>query len=214
MSKLGIFGGTFDPIHYGHLKIAQNALETYDLRGVLWIPQLAPFYKDSVTPIAQRWAMVELAIAPYPYFSLPTTLEIWQDKHPRTPDYAIDTFCCLQELYPGSTWFWILGADSFLTLPKWQGREVLIPACTWLVAARNLPNSEELQAQLQQVAIELQSQGINIIGELLPREAIDISSSLVRQTRQTHQSLDHLLPAIVEKYITEHDLYSSDLAGD
>lgn len=204
MMKRGIFGGTFDPIHWGHLQIAQAALLTHSLQEIIWVPQLLPLHKTPRTTIAQRWSMVELAIAPYPQFCLPMDLGQWQDNFPQPPDYAIDTFGLLQSLYPASIWFWILGVDSFLTLPRWKGRVELIPECDWLVAARNVLEAD----QLEQVAQELHFQGIEINWELLPMEAIDISSSLIRQTCQAHQPLDHLLPAPVREYITHHNLYS------
>jgi nicotinate-nucleotide adenylyltransferase len=205
MIKRGIFGGTFDPIHWGHLKIAQAALLTHSLQEIIWVPQLLPLHKTPRTTIAQRWAMVELAIAPHPQFYLPTTLDQWQNNFSQDPDYAIDTFYLLQKLYPDSIWFWILGVDSFVTLPRWKGREALIPKCHWLVAARNLPDRQ----QLDEVALELQAQGIEIIWELLPMEAIDISSSLIRQTCQGNGPLDHLLPTPVQQYIIQHHLYSN-----
>ena len=212
MIKRGIFGGTFDPIHWGHLKIAQTALLTHNLKEVIWIPQLFPPHKIPRATISQRWSMVELAIASYPQFYLPATLEQWQNNLfsnlSQNPDYAINTFYLLQKLYPASKWFWILGIDSFLTLSRWKGREILIPACNWLVAVRNLPDMN-LLVQLQQVATELQSQGIEIIWELLPMEAIDISSSQIRQTSIVNQSLDQFLPPSVQQYIIQHHLYSN-----
>ena len=123
MIKRGIFGGTFDPIHWGHLKIAQTALLTHQLKEVIWIPQLFPPHKIPRATITQRWSMVELAIASYPQFYLPATLEQWQNNLfsnlSQNPDYAINTFYLLQKLYPESKWFWILGIDSFLTLSRW-----------------------------------------------------------------------------------------------
>lgn len=207
MIKRGIFGGTFDPIHWGHLKIAQAALLTHNLQEIIWVPQLLPPHKTPKTTIAQRWSMVELAIAPYPQFHLPMTLEQWQDNFSQYPDYAIDTFCQLQKLYSESNWFWLLGVDSFLTLPQWKDREIFLSKCTWLVAARNLRSMEQLE-QLRQVAIELQSQGIEINWELLPMDAIDISSSLIRETCQAGQSLENFLPASVRQYIVQYHLYS------
>ena len=203
MIKRGIFGGTFDPIHWGHLEIAQTALLTHNLQEIIWVPQLLPPHKAPIATIAQRWSMVALAIAAYPQFRLPMDLAQWQSDFSQVPDYAIDTFCLLQSLHPSSQWFWILGVDSFLTLPRWKGRQSLIPKCHWLVAARNWPDAN----QLDRVSIELSTQGIEIIWELLPMQAIDISSSLIRQTCQARQPLDHLVPVTVQEYITQHHIY-------
>jgi len=231
MLKRGIFGGTFDPVHWGHLAIAQAALAANSLTEIIWLPQISPPHKSLKTSSQQRWEMVELAIAPYPQFRLPAPRQHWQEllrtnargQAVEQPDYAIDTFSLLQSLYPGSFWHWILGADSFLTLPRWKGRHQLIPACTWLVAPRHLPpnlsshlpgqSPEKLsslpQPELLQVAEQLKVQGIDIVWELLTMPAIDISSSLVRQACSTQQPLGDLVPMPIQEYITKHNLYSN-----
>lgn len=220
MIKRGIFGGTFDPIHWGHLKIAQAAFLIYNLQEIIWVPQILPLRKNPRATIAQRWSMVELAIAPYPQFCLPADLAQWQGQFSGNSDYAINTFDVLQKIYPASTWFCILGVDSFLTLPRWKGREIFLSSCTWLVAGRNLDNIEQINQQTEQqdqseplhrVARELQSQGIEISWELLPMAAIDISSSQIRQACQAHQPLDHLLPTPVREYINHHHLYRNPI---
>lgn len=260
LCQRGIFGGTFDPVHYGHLAIAQAALITQSLAEVIWLPQIFSTHKSAITPVRQRWTMVELAIEPYPQFRLPTSLESWyqslggdfsrlstpislaelaelanssQLSTPSTllpivppqlitptPDYAIHQWQSLKILYPHSNWFWILGADSFLTLPRWKGREVLIPACKWLVATRNplesqlesqiepqkLSESLELQ-KIQQVSKDIQLQGINISWQILPMSSIDISSTSIRQSFKSLQSPEKSLPTSVQQYIESHSLY-------
>ncbi len=270
MVDRGIFGGTFDPVHYGHLAIAQAALVTQSLAEVIWLPQIFPAHKSAITPVRQRWTMVDLAIEPYPQFRLPTSLESWYQSlggdlstlstpislsksselatpselttlsipsptlPPQlitpTPDYAVHQWQSLKNLYPHSTWFWILGADSFLTLPRWKGREVLIPACRWLVATRN-PLESKLESQLkpqlkpqklseslelqkiQQVIKDIQLQGINISWQILPMSSIDISSTSIRQSFKSFKSLHSLpspeksLPISVQQYIENHSLY-------
>ena len=265
LCQRGIFGGTFDPVHYGHLAIAQAALVAQSLTEVIWLPQIFPTHKSAITPVHQRWTMVDLAIEPYPQFRLPTSLESWYKSlggdlstlstsislaklselselsdlselatpstlstpssiiPPQlitpTPDYAVYQWQSLKNLYPHSNWFWILGADSFLTLPRWKGREVLIPACRWLIATRNplepqiepqkLSESLELQ-KIQQVIKDIQLQGINISWQILPMSSIDISSTSIRQSFQSLQSLpspEKSLPASVQQYIESHSLY-------
>jgi nicotinate-nucleotide adenylyltransferase len=222
MLNRGIFGGTFDPVHWGHLAIAQAALAANSLTEIIWLPQISPPHKSLTTSSQHRWEMVDLAIAPYPQFRLPAPRQHWQEllktkargQSAGQPDYAIDTFSLLQKLYPTSFWYWILGADSFLTLPRWKGRHQLIPACTWLVATRNLPQNllgqpPEKSSALSQVAGELESQGIEIRWEMLPIKAINISSSAVRQACSTQQPLGDLVPLPVQEYIKSHNLYSN-----
>lgn len=272
LCQRGILGGTFDPVHYGHLAIAQAALTAHSLAEVIWLPQIFSTHKSAITSIHHRWAMVELAIESYPQFRLPASLESWLqslggDLSTRstptslakssipstpipstptpltfpepiphrshlitpTPDYAVHQWQSLKTLYPQSNWFWILGADSFLTLPRWKGREILIPACKWLVATRNqwepqqieplellepqkLSESPELQ-KFQQVIKEIQLQGLNITWQILPMPSIDISSTSIRQSFQSLQpfqslpSLEKSLPNSIQQYIESHHLY-------
>ncbi len=233
LCQRGILGGTFDPVHYGHLAIAQAALTTHSLAEVIWLPQIFPTHKSAMTPVRHRWAMVELAIEPYPQFRLPTSLASWcnclsgvSTSSPLPPtDYAIHQWQILNILYPHSNWFWILGADSFLTLPRWKGREILIPACRWLVATRNQLEpqidpkkfsesplkspSESLELQkIQQVIKDIQLQGIDITWQILPMPSIDISSTSIRQSLQSRlPSPEKSLPASVRQYIESHSLY-------
>ncbi|MCW6038231.1 nicotinate-nicotinamide nucleotide adenylyltransferase, partial [Spirulina subsalsa FACHB-351] len=151
--KRGILGGTFDPIHQGHLTLAQVALTQGQLDQILWIPDGDAPHKAQKrrSPYVDRCSMVEQAIAPYPHFHL----EI-PPAHP-TPHYSIHTFQHLQATYPPSEWYWIVGFDTFQTLPRWYQRHQLIPALQWLVAPR-----PPLPCHLQPIIEQLHDQGINI----------------------------------------------------
>lgn len=200
MGQVAIFGGTFDPIHWGHLVVAQTALSQLNLERVIWVPVGNPPHKQGL-PYFHRCFMVELAIADHPAFILSslTTAKIG-------PDYAVNTFFALQEVYPHSQWSWIIGLDAFLTLPRWHGREKLIPACNWLVAPRPDPN-HSLEQDCQKVVAQLAAQTIKISWQLLQMPEIGISSSLIRQYYTSGCSIRYLVPAAVENYITSQNLY-------
>jgi nicotinate-nucleotide adenylyltransferase len=131
IEKRAILGGSFDPIHWGHLGIAYTALSQVGLTEIIWVTDRHKRDPHRACRIewTHRQEMVRLAIAPEPAFSLGPTPE------PETP-YAIHTWQALEQRYPQTQWYWIIGADAFVTLPKWYHAVELAQACEWLVAPR------------------------------------------------------------------------------
>ena len=205
MGKVAIFGGTFDPIHLGHLIVAETALSQLNLDLVIWVPTSKPPHKNGLAYIHRR-AMVEKAIANHPAFIL-SPLETVQLGR----DYAATSFATLQSLYPQQQWFWIIGRDAFLKLPRWYCREKLIPACHWLVAPRpDGIRGKDDEAEVdycQAVARQITSSNLKISWQLLQMPSLGISSSLIRQYCQSGCSIRYLVPEVVEDYITTHNLY-------
>ncbi|HBB35105.1 MAG TPA: nicotinate (nicotinamide) nucleotide adenylyltransferase [Cyanobacteria bacterium UBA8803] len=220
MDKVAILGGTFDPVHWGHLWIAQTALSQIGLDRVIWVPNRYPPHKSGLA-YEHRQVMVEIAIEDNPAFSL----EEIQTANSR-PDYALFTLLNLQTTYRNCQWYWILGLDTFRTLPQWYCRERLIPACEWLVAPRFCleagvqgsrreifastpvaPTSSAMQENCQQVAQHLADQNIQIRWQLLQMPSVSISSSAIRQYCRQHRSIRDLVPEKVRAYINTHHLY-------
>lgn len=218
MGRVAILGGTFDPVHWGHLVLAETALNQLNLEMVIWVPAYRPPHKREQR-YEHRRLMVEIAISGNSGFVLEP-----RKTHCTEPDYAIRTFVDLQDTYPNRQWFWIIGLDAFQTLPRWYCRERLIPACDWLVAPRPLAmrltatlastntNSSQItdtQANwlCQQVARQLASQNISIRWQLLQMPPLSISSSLIRQYCRQGRSIRYLVPDGVQAYITTHNLY-------
>ncbi|MBF2072537.1 MAG: nicotinate (nicotinamide) nucleotide adenylyltransferase [Synechococcales cyanobacterium C42_A2020_086] len=134
MQKLGIFGGAFNPVHWGHLLIAETALTQLSLDRVIWVPSYNPPHKATSGLLADfhhRLSMVEQAIATHPQFAL-SPLE---EEHPGW-SYALDTLRALQHRWGKNQWYWITGLDAFRSLPRWYGRRTLIRECYWLIAPR------------------------------------------------------------------------------
>jgi len=221
MERVAILGGTFDPVHWGHLVLAETALSLLDLAMVIWVPVHRPPHKRG-RGYEHRRLMVEIAIAGNSAFVLEP-----RKTSQAEPDYAIGTLADLQDTYPNRQWFWIIGLDAFQTLPRWYCRERLVPACEWLVAPRSLPITStaalvetstsaqqeiEIQASwlCQQIAEQLASQGIPIRWQLLPMPPLGISSSLIRQYCRQGRSIRYLVPEGVRAYITTHNLYLGD----
>ena len=216
MGQVAILGGTFDPVHWGHLLIAQTALSQLNLTQVIWVPDCLSPHKQACS-YGHRRSMVEQAITDNPNFIL-SPVETVDAK----PNYAIKTLTELQDTYSDCQWYWIIGIDAFQTLPHWYRREAVIPACNWLVAPRpiattrfHFTKSERTQPLAdsqsswlcQQVAQQLASQDISIHWQLLQMPAVGISSTLIRQYCRQHRSIRYLVPESVRAYITDHNLY-------
>lgn len=226
MAKVGIFGGTFNPIHYGHLLAAETALNQALLDRIFWVAASHTPYKSTqqLVSFTDRQQMIRRAIASQPQFVLTES---------EGSRYAVDTLRLLQRRYGNCEWYWILGLDAFRSLPRWVGRHELIPRCQWLVVPRsqvcsapqpdgkafvryespistgmNSP-SGELEACCQQVVEQLLAEAIEIKWQLLQMPILQISSSLVRQYSQQGRSIRYLMPDAVRDYITTNRLYGS-----
>jgi nicotinate-nucleotide adenylyltransferase len=133
MGKIAIFGGTFDPVHWGHLLLAEAAASQFKLDRVLWMPDRVPPHKSrpDLASFHSRREMVALAIAYRSDFVLASP----PANAPGT-SFAIDTLLDLQNLYPDDRPYWIVGIDAFQTLPKWHRCGEIGGLCDWLVAPR------------------------------------------------------------------------------
>lgn len=211
--RVAIFGGTFDPVHWGHLSLARAASKVFQLNAVVWIPSFCPPHKSQgVSPYVHRAAMVRAAIASYPEFELfeetpPDRLET------TTPNYAIETFGLLQKRYGDREWYWLLGSDAFSTLPRWYQRHRLIPAIAWLVAPRPSRSVEQVESACSEVVRQLEQQGISIRWHLFPAPYPHISSTQIRQAYRQSQSCFPPVPESVRTYIATHQLYQTNFCS-
>ncbi|OCR02645.1 nicotinate (nicotinamide) nucleotide adenylyltransferase [Oscillatoriales cyanobacterium USR001] len=211
MGKMAIFGGTFDPVHWGHLLMAQTALSQFALDRVIWMP-------DGISPHKSRWVlgrweqrreMVRRAIANHPNFLLSPPLEN------NGISYAIETFLSLQHLYPDTQWYWIIGSDAFQTLPKWHRCQEIGKLCEWLVAPRLVLGADTQGDRPttcfdpSPVVAQMNALGVQIRCSLLEMPSIGISSSLIRRFCLEGRELRYLVPETVRTYITAQKLYQS-----
>jgi nicotinate-nucleotide adenylyltransferase len=215
MQKLAIFGGTFNPIHWGHLLIAETALDQVSLDRILWVPAYRPPHKqsrDMLLSYDHRLEMVRQAVADHPQFAV-SSVEKEQPGH----SYAIDTLRTLQQLYSRPNvavqWYWIVGLDAFQALPHWYGYRELATRCTWLVAPRPRPatatQAEEEKSSCEVVAQGLAAQSIEIQWQMLQMPIMAISSSLIRAYCRQGRSIRYLVPESARHYILTHGLYQS-----
>jgi nicotinate-nucleotide adenylyltransferase len=195
--NIGVLGGTFDPIHIGHLIIAEEARVKLGLSKVLFVPAGQPWLKQDrdITAAVHRIEMVRRAIADNPYFEL-STLEVERSG----PSYTVDTLTMLRkELGSRASLFFILGRDTFAELPLWKEPQKVIQLCRLVVpprlGSRDLKHSEKVIPGMLDRVIQL---AMPVIG---------ISSSEIRRRIAQGLSIRYLVPPEVEKYITEHRVY-------
>ncbi|MEH2214703.1 nicotinate (nicotinamide) nucleotide adenylyltransferase [Nostoc sp.] len=212
MQRLAIFGGTFDPIHWGHLLVAETALHQVSLEKVIWVPTLNPPHKKAAL-FEHRLQMLQLAIIDNPAF----TVSLVETNRSGT-SYAINTLIDLSACYPNTHWYWIVGLDTFQTLPGWYRGHELAQMCDWLIAPRQLGGETITQSKLicKQVEQQLKEQSAIVHWQLLNIPFVGVSSSLIRKfcrdnfvnAKSERQSIRYLVPESVRSYITNNNLYS------
>lgn len=198
-NKIGILGGTFDPIHNGHIKIAREVKDRLGLRRILFIPAGKPWQKAErrVTPAQHRVKMVELAINGVPYFEV-SLIEV---ERPGST-YTVDTLKELRRIYDGTELYFILGWDALLGAPYWKEPEKIINLCYVVAVPRpriTPPDPVELDRIVPGIAKRLIT---------LDAPQIDISSSDIRERIAAGMPLGHMLPERVAEYIKKNNLYS------
>ena len=199
--KVGILGGTFNPVHNGHIVVAEETLAHLGLEEVIFVPAGQPWMKDDspVLEAEHRVQMIRLAIASYPRFKL-STIEIERAG----PSYTVDTMIELQaQPGDGRELFFILGWDSLEQLPQWQQVDRLIQLCHLVAVPRPGYSAPDLPA------LEAAVPGLSKRLLLLDRPEIDISASEIRSRVAGGLSIDHMVPPSVEKYIRANNLYLS-----
>jgi nicotinate-nucleotide adenylyltransferase len=195
--NIGVLGGTFDPIHMGHLIIAEEARVKLALSEVFFVPAGQPWLKHdrNITPAVHRVEMVRRAIADNPHFKL-CTLEVERPG----PSYTVDTLTMLRkQLGTEASFFFVLGRDTLAELPLWKEPEKLVQLCRLVVAPRL--GSKDLK-HLETAIPGLLDKVIQ-----LDMPVIGISSSGIRQRIAQGLSIRYLVPVEVEKYITEQKIY-------
>lgn len=197
--KIGVLGGTFDPVHIGHLIIAEEARACLSLEEVVFVPSGQPWLKadQPVSPGELRLQMVRLAIASNPFFRA-SAIEVDRPG----PTYSVDTLSVVHEEWgPGVEVYFIMGMDTLVDLPRWKEPRRFLELCVPVIYARpGYPGEawEELERQLP---------GIRQRCHLIEGPVIDVSSTEIRRRVACGNSIRYLVPAQVERFIAEHGLY-------
>jgi len=189
--KIGVLGGTFNPVHNGHLLVAEGARRALGLDRVLWIPAKLPPHKPVEGHIApeDRCRMVELAIAGRPEWAL-SRIELDRPG----PSYTVDTLRQLTREQPGTTWYCLIGSDIVPELPTWRAIEEAMTLATFVAVPRpGVPAAAPWPARVQRLEVP----------------TVDCSSSTIRQRLGSRQPVDELVPPAVADYIRTHHLYTA-----
>jgi nicotinate-nucleotide adenylyltransferase len=189
MSRLGVMGGTFDPIHNGHLVAASEVAAALNLDEVLFVPTGQPWQKDGVTPTSERYLMTEIATAANPQFKV-STIDIDRSG----PTYTVDTLRDLKAAYPDADLFFITGADAVTAIAGWKDSEELWGLAQFVAVTRpghqlDLPAAPEGAIQLLEIP------------------ALAISSTDIRERVSEGKPIWYLVPDGIVQFIAKHGLY-------
>jgi len=196
---IGVLGGTFDPVHVGHLIIAEEARLRLGLSQVVFVPAGQPWLKQAgdISPGEHRLAMIRLAIAPNAFFRA-STVELERPG----PSYTVDTLSALKrELGPEANLYFILGVDALAGLPTWKEPQRIVEMCHLVAAKRRKAKDLDLQS------LERSVPGISSRALILDNPLIDISSSEIRKRVAKGKPIHDMVPEAVEGYIREKGLY-------
>lgn len=201
--KIGIMGGTFDPIHKGHLMLGEYAYHEFQLDEIWFMPNGNPPHKASETiesKTKNRVAMVERAILEIPYFVLQR-----YEVDNKEVNYSYKTMEYFRYAYPEHEFYFIIGADSLFGIEKWVRPEILLKSCVVLAAYRDDKDTEEMLTQIQYLN---EKYGADI--RLLNTPNVDISSSEIRRRVKEGKSIRELVPEAVFQFIEENQLFRDE----
>lgn len=202
MKKYGIFGGSFNPIHYGHLMICEYIKEEMGLDKVIFIPTGNPPHKDLGVSAEDRYEMVKLAISPNPDFEI-SDIETTRVKL----SYTVDTIRELKEIYKEEKLYFLIGLDSLFQLKTWKKIGDLSQEIEFVVALRpGYIDKEEINRE-----IDFLRENFGTRINLIKTPLYEISSTDLRERIHEGKSLRYLIPKKVLDYIEESGFYKGDL---
>lgn len=200
-TRIGLFGGTFDPIHIGHLMLCQEACYQLQLECIYLLPAADPPHKQDrhITPVQHRIAMLHAATSETNYLRISHI-----DVDRPGPHYSVDTIKRLREQFdPQTEIFFLIGLDSLRDLHTWYQPE-------WLLANCRIVSFERGGVQIRWADLEEKLPGIETSVQLLEMPELEISSSNIRHRVALNQPIRYFVPPAVEAYINKHHLYQTD----
>ena len=198
--KIGIMGGTFDPIHIGHLLLGEFAYEDFGLDEIWFLPNGNPPHKetaDTGTSLEHRIEMIRKAIEGVPHFRL-NLHEANTEEH----SYTYRTMQEFNQMFPEHEFYFILGADSLFSIEQWKYFREIFPTCTILAAMRDDKDAREMQRQILYLT---EKYGARI--RLLQAPLLEISSKVIRDRASRDLGVRYMVPDSVAEYIRTNHLY-------
>jgi nicotinate-nucleotide adenylyltransferase len=216
--KIGIFGGTFNPVHSGHLHAAEEVMTRFRLAEVLFVPSFIPPHKEirGVASAEERLRMVQLAVAGRSGF-VASGIEVEARKR----SYSVETLARIKEARPEALVFFILGVDAFLEIGTWREYDRLIEECRFIVMSRpgfHLESARTVMGGRLEAKTAESPEGRPVDEEkllrfrvfLAPIQALDISSTDIRGRLRRGESIEGLVPETVRAFLIERKLYRDD----
>lgn len=204
--RIGILGGTFNPIHIGHLRMAECAREALDLDSVLIIPTGNSYMKNAneILPGEMRLEMVRLSIGSNQCFEA-SDIEIRRNGQ----TYTYETLEQLHAIYPNTQFYFIVGADCLFTIEKWYKPECIFDQCTLLAANRNAAPTQEILDKCKDLQNRFDAKIV-----LFDMPQMDISSSMIRNLKKNGKSIRYFVTDSVLDYINTKHLYEGGTCSD
>lgn len=201
--RVGIMGGTFNPIHFAHLSLAEFAREQFAFDEVMFLPSKKPVHKSNHELIDDhhRYNMVKLAIDGHPQFYV-SDIELKRDGN----TYTIDTLHYLHENTKNIAYFFIIGGDSLVSFEKWKSADEILGLCHIIAASRGGYDAHSIKAKINELNTKY-----NADIQYLDLPAMDISSRMIRERLKNGQTARYLMPESVIDYIHQHHLYCEEV---
>jgi len=197
--RIGILGGTFNPVHIGHLVLAENAYAQFHLDHVMILPTKNPPHKQNQDILGDdhRVAMLNRAIREVPYFRL-SIIELDRSG----TSYTSETLEYLKKSYPDTDFYFIMGADSLYNIESWKDPDIIMKCAYLLVATRDFTSDEQLSKHINYLKMKYKA---SIYKISVPN--IELSSELIRHRVQANDTIKYFVPQAVEEYIYENELF-------
>ena len=201
--RVGILGGTFNPVHLGHLFMAEYAREAIGLDAIMFIPAGVPYMKTTkdVLPGEIRMAMLDLSIRDNNFF-ISSDMELKREGN----TYTYETLTSLKKEYPDIEFFFIVGADCLFSIENWKEPEKIFEQCTLVAASRNHALENDLKSKKLELEDKFHAKVI-----LLDFPTIDISSTEIRKRVKEGKSIRYMVPDTVLEYIQDMQLYKNEM---
>ncbi len=216
--KVGVFGGTFNPVHFGHLRAAEEVREKIGLDKVLFMPSgIPPLKTMEIAPPKHRYEMLSMALKGNPFFDLSDV-----ECRKKGKAFTVDTLEALSHGHPGTRFFFILGIDAFIDIPNWWQPQRLVSMTDFVIISRpglsfsSMRGSPYVKSGIRMLRdIDVSKNAANVIelsskrhAILLALTPIGISSTQIRKFIRRGKSIKYLLPPEVQSYIITHKLYA------
>ncbi len=216
--RIGLFGGTFNPIHRGHLKAAEEVQRKFSLNRILFIPSYIPPHNKTgeMASPHHRYKMVKLAVSSYPHFGV-SSIEI----EAKEKSYSIITLNKMKKIHPGTDIFFILGIDAFLEIETWKDYKKVLENCFFIVISRpgyDIDKAKQILGNEYKEKIIDVSQGVELTKDIISDfsiflykfNALDISSTEIRKRIRKKLSIKKLVPENVEQYIIDNNIFINE----